>query len=67
MKKIKLGIVGIGNMGSGHASNIKHGSCHEIELVAIADNNSERLEWSKSQKYSDNITYFSRCIYERYG
>lgn len=29
MKKIKLDIVGIGNMGSGHASNIKHGKMNE--------------------------------------
>ena len=25
MEKIKLGIIGIGNMGSGHANNIKAG------------------------------------------
>ena len=37
MDKIKLGIIGIGNMGSGHASNIKSGKCPEIELAAIAD------------------------------
>ena len=43
-KKIKLGIIGVGNMGSGHAENIKNGKCPEIELVAIADNNADRLE-----------------------
>lgn len=47
MEKIKLGIIGIGNMGSGHASNIKDGKCPEIELLAIADSNPERLDWAK--------------------
>ena len=37
MKKIKLGIIGIGNMGSVHAKNIIEGKCPEIEICAIAD------------------------------
>ena len=59
MEKIKLGIIGIGNMGSGHANNIKNGKCPEIELVAIADINSDRLNWAKEQNYAENITYFN--------
>ena len=61
-KKIKLGIIGIGNMGSGHASNIKRGECPFIELVAIADIDKDRLEWAKEQNYGDNITYFDDAI-----
>ena len=59
MEKIKLGIIGVGNMGSGHAGNIKNGSCPEIELVAIADINPDRLAWANEQNYSENITYFN--------
>ena len=59
MEKIKLGIIGIGNMGSGHAGNIKNGCCPEIELTAIADINPERLDFAKQQNYAENITYFS--------
>ena len=59
MEKIKLGIIGIGNMGSGHANNIKNGRCPEIELAAIADINPERLDWAKQQGYAENITYFN--------
>ena len=59
MDKIKLGIIGIGNMGSGHASNIKNGSCPEIKLVAIADINSDRLNWAKEQNCAESITYFN--------
>ncbi len=62
MEKIKLGIIGIGNMGSGHASNIKNGKCPEIELVAIADSNPERLDWAKQQNYAEGITYFDNAV-----
>ena len=48
MEKIKLGIIGIGNMGNGHAYNIKAGHCPEVDLVAIADIDTDRLEWAKS-------------------
>ncbi|MEE1074172.1 MAG: Gfo/Idh/MocA family oxidoreductase [Acutalibacteraceae bacterium] len=61
-KKIRLGIIGIGNMGSGHASNIKNGECPDIEITAIADNNSERLAWAKEQEYGENIKYFDNAI-----
>ena len=59
MEKIRLGIIGIGNMGSGHAKNVKDGKCPEFEITAIADINEERLAWAKEQEYGDNITYFN--------
>ncbi len=37
MSKIKLGIIGIGNMGSAHIGNILSGKCPEIEVTAVAD------------------------------
>ena len=61
-KKIKLGIIGIGNMGSGHAKNVKDGKCPDFEITAIADNNPERLLWAKEQQYGENITYFDNAI-----
>ncbi len=59
MEKIKLGIIGIGNMGSGHSRNIRNGKCPEVELVAIADNNPQRLEWAKNECFAEGITYFN--------
>ncbi len=47
MEKLKLGIIGIGNMGSAHAQNIVSGKCPEIELCAVADKNKKRLDWAK--------------------
>ena len=46
---IKLGIIGVGNMGSNHAKNIIEGKCPEIKLVAVADKNPKRLEWAKEE------------------
>lgn len=57
-KKIRLGIIGIGNMGSGHAGNIRDGKCPDFELCAIADTNEERLNWAKQQGYGKKIIWF---------
>ncbi len=47
-KKIRLGIIGIGNMGSGHAKRVMDGDCPEFDLVAVADINPARLEWARN-------------------
>ena len=60
--KIKLGIIGIGNMGSTHMKNIKDGKCPEIEVTAIADIDKNRLEWAKNQGYGENIAYFDNAL-----
>lgn len=59
--KIKLGIIGIGNMGSSHANAIKAGKCPDFSIVAIADENIERLSWAKKE-YGEDITYYSNAI-----
>ena len=55
MKKIRLGIIGCGNIGSQHYSNVLNGKCPEIDVVAIADINPDRLEWAKvrCEKYRE--------------
>ncbi len=53
MDKIRLGIIGIGNMGSGHASNVLKGNCPDIVLTAVADTNPDRLEWAKENLSSE--------------
>lgn len=42
---LKLGIIGAGNMGSGHARNIMAGKCPEITIAAMADRKEGRREW----------------------
>ena len=36
-EKIRVGIIGYGNMGTGHARNIREGKCPDIVLTAVAD------------------------------
>ena len=60
-RAIRLGIIGIGNMGSGHAVNLLGGKCPDFDLVAVADINAERIEWCK-ENVSDKITYFGDAI-----
>ena len=48
MNKIKLGIVGIGNMGSGHLANVLGGKCPSVQVTAVCDINPEKLEKAKS-------------------
>lgn len=49
MDKVRLGIIGIGNMGSGHYSNIVSGKCPEMVVSAVADINPERITWIKGE------------------
>lgn len=44
---LKLGIIGAGNMGSGHAKNILEGKCPEIVITAVADRKESRRAWVK--------------------
>lgn len=44
MRKIKLGVIGVGNMGRSHCRNIKEGKCPEIELAAIADSDPYHIQ-----------------------
>lgn len=37
MEKIRLGIVGMGNMGSGHFRNVLAGKCPSVEITAVCD------------------------------
>ncbi len=57
MSKIRLGVIGVGNMGRSHCKNIKEGKCPEIELVAIAERNSKRIQAMKDDGY-EGVTYF---------
>lgn len=47
MDKVRLGIIGIGNMGSGHSNNLIEGKVPEMELTAVADVKESRRQWAK--------------------
>lgn len=48
MEKIKLGIIGVGNMGTCHIETILEGKTPEIEIAAAADRRETRREWARS-------------------
>ena len=47
--KIRLGILGIGNMGSTHAKNVAAGKCPDFVLRAVCDTKPARLEWAAAE------------------
>lgn len=47
MNKVKIGIIGIGNMGSSHALYLKAGDIPNAEITAVCDISPDRLKWAK--------------------
>jgi len=43
MKSVRLGIIGLGNMGSVHARHIREGKVTRVELAAVCDQRAENL------------------------
>ena len=48
-KKVKVGIIGIGNMGSSHAKRILAGEVINMELAAVCDVKAERRAWAEKE------------------
>ena len=48
MEKVRLGIIGIGSMGTGHAGNVLKGMVPDMELTAVADIQQSRLDWARN-------------------
>lgn len=70
MKKIKLGILGVGNMGKRHIDFIVEGKCPEIEITAVSDINANNLTWAKEKLgsglmvFSDTELFFESGLFE---
>ena len=52
MDKVRIGIIGIGNMGSSHLQRLNKGDVPEMVAAAVCDINPERLEWAE-KNYPD--------------
>ena len=48
MNKVRIGIIGIGNIGSAHALNIFNGKIKGLELTALCDIDPNRFKWAKN-------------------
>ncbi|MBQ8861835.1 MAG: Gfo/Idh/MocA family oxidoreductase [Clostridia bacterium] len=60
MKKIKLGILGIGNIGGNHMRLIHEGKCPEVELCAVCDIKPERMDPVR-ERFGDSVAYFTQA------
>ena len=64
MRKIKLGIIGLGNIGAQHYRNILDGQCPEIEVTAVCDINPDRLQWIRDT-YAEYEKNFAAIPYPK--
>ncbi|MDB4866419.1 MAG: gfo/Idh/MocA family oxidoreductase, partial [Cohnella sp.] len=57
MEQVRIGIIGLGNMGSTHAENISKGQVEGAILAAVCDSRPERLQWV-SDVCGENVRRF---------
>ncbi|MFC4812112.1 Gfo/Idh/MocA family protein [Paenibacillus sp. GCM10023250] len=60
MKQVRYGIVGIGNMGSGHAAILTSGKIKGAVLTAVCDAFESKREWAKEQ-YGTGVAVFENA------
>lgn len=48
MSKLRFGVIGIGNMGSGHANSLLSGKVRGAELTAVCDGFESKREWARA-------------------
>lgn len=58
MEKVRFGIVGCGNMGTGHAKNFLDGKITNGVITAVCDVNPDRFTFFR-EKFGDTIAYFT--------
>lgn len=58
MDVVRLGIIGIGNMGSGHGEMVADGKIEGMTLTAVADIRESRREWAKN-KFNNSVTIYN--------
>ena len=53
MSLVKIGVIGIGNMGSSHVQMLTEGKIKGAVLTAVCSGNEKRIEWVKSHTKGD--------------
>jgi predicted dehydrogenase len=67
LSNVKIGIIGIGNMGSSHAIYLNNGEVPGAELTAVCDTNPERLKWAKETLSEDVQTFDNPEAFFEFG
>lgn len=58
MEEVRIGIIGIGNMGSAHALSIDQGKVQGLRLTAVCDEAKDRLMWAE-ENLSKQVEVFT--------
>ncbi len=58
MNVVRIGIIGIGNMGSAHANNIFQGKVDNLILTAVCDIDESKLLWAK-QTLDEQVSIYT--------
>ncbi len=58
MEAVRLGIIGLGNMGKGHISYLNRGEVRNVLLTAVSDYDPAGLEWAK-QHVGEQVALFA--------
>lgn len=53
MEQVRLGVIGIGGMGTNHVNSILRGNVPEMRLTSVADIRQCRLDWARENLPSD--------------
>ncbi len=61
MDTVRIGILGIGNMGSGHAKYLTAGEVKNAKLTAVCDINPDRLAWAK-ENLNEDVALFDDAM-----
>jgi len=59
MEKVRIGIIGVGNMGRGHFESIFTGKCPELVVTAAADILPSRFDFIKNMAPEGSVTFFN--------
>ena len=60
MDKVRFGIVGCGNMGTGHSKNFREGNVENGVLTAVCDINKKKLA-AFEERFGDTIKYYDNA------
>ncbi len=58
MDEVRIGIIGVGGMGTSHAGYISRGQVANARLAAVADINPERLKRYSAGEFGDDVATF---------
>lgn len=58
MQNVRLGVIGLGNMGKGHINYVKKGEVSGVVITAVSDSSPQGLEWAR-ENLSEDVQRFA--------